>query len=96
MISKEQVKHIAALARLSVKDEELEKISSDLSSILDYVAELNEIDVSDVSPTLTANFEGNVFRNDEEISQDLEVAKRLVESAPDKEDGYIKVKAILK
>jgi len=97
MIDKDQVKNIAELARLKVKDEEVEKIAEDLSSILDYVAELNSLDVSSVEPTLHATSAKNVFRSDDEPDeQDHELAEKLLNLAPDNEDGYIKVKSILK
>lgn len=96
MIDKDQVKHIASLARLKVKDEEVDKLSKDLSAILDYVKELNKVDVSDVSPTLSATSSENVFREDDEPDkQDVELAKKLINLAPDSEDDYIKVKSIL-
>ncbi|MEK7452626.1 MAG: Asp-tRNA(Asn)/Glu-tRNA(Gln) amidotransferase subunit GatC [Patescibacteria group bacterium] len=96
MIDKEKIKHIASLARLKVDDSEVEKFSKDLSAILDYVAELNEVDISDISPTLSATSSQNVFRDDNVDEENKDVAKRLVQSAPDSENGYIKVKSILK
>ncbi len=96
MIDKDQVKHIASLARLKVSDDEIGKLSKDLSVVLDYVKELNKVDVSDVSPTLNASSSENVFRDDDEPDkQDAELAKKLIDSAPENEDGYIKVKSIL-
>jgi aspartyl-tRNA(Asn)/glutamyl-tRNA(Gln) amidotransferase subunit C len=97
VIDKEQVKKIAELARLEIEDDKLDKFSKDLSSILGYVEELNSVDVSDVDPTLSAVVEKNVFREDGEPDpQDLEMTKKLLDLAPASEDGYIKVKAILK
>ncbi len=96
MIDKDQVKHIASLARLKVSDDEIGKLSKDLSAVLDYVKELNKVDVSDVSPTLNASSSENVFRDDDEQDeQNTELAKKLIDSAPESEDGYIKVKSIL-
>ncbi len=96
MIDEDQVKHIASLARLKVSDDEIGKLSKDLSAVLDYVKELNKVDVSDVSPTLNASSSENVFRDDDEPDkQDAELAKKLIDSAPENEDGYIKVKSIL-
>ncbi|MDP2664107.1 MAG: Asp-tRNA(Asn)/Glu-tRNA(Gln) amidotransferase subunit GatC, partial [bacterium] len=48
MISKEEVKHIAKLARLGLSDKEIGKFQKDLSSILDYVEKLKKVDVSGV------------------------------------------------
>ena len=50
-ITRETVLHIAQLARLKLDAHEVESLQSDLSKIVDYVAELNELDTSDVPPT---------------------------------------------
>jgi aspartyl-tRNA(Asn)/glutamyl-tRNA(Gln) amidotransferase subunit C len=97
VIDKNQVKKIAELARLKVEDEDIEKFSKDLSSVLSYIEDLNSADVAGVEPTLHASSQKNVFRSDDKPDeQDVEFAKKLVDSAPDSEDGYIKVKSILK
>lgn len=51
MISKEEVKHIAKLARLGLKEKEIKKMQKELSSILNYVAKLKEVDVSSAQAT---------------------------------------------
>lgn len=64
MLSIEQIKHIAKLARLGVSDVEAEKFSKQLSSILGYVELLNEVDVTDVLPTSQVTGLQNVMRED--------------------------------
>ena len=64
MITPEQVKHIAKLARLGLKDEDVEKFSKQLSSIMDYIEKLNEVKVSDVQPTSQVTGLENVLRDD--------------------------------
>ncbi len=66
MITPEQVKHIAKLARLGLKDEDVEKFSRQLSSIMEYVEKLNEVDVKDVQPTSQVTGLENVMREDKE------------------------------
>ncbi len=66
MITQEQVKHIAKLARLGLKDEDVEKFSKQLSSIMEYVEKLNEVDVKDVEPTSQVTGLENVMREDTE------------------------------
>lgn len=95
MISKEEVKRIAKLARLRIEEREEEKFQRELSSILDYSSQLNEVDISNIEPTSHSVLIENVIRNDESREERLEVRKRLVEQAPDKKEEYIKVKAIL-
>lgn len=51
MINRDTVLHIARLARLKLDDEEIENLTGQLSSILDYIEQLNSIDTSGVEPT---------------------------------------------
>ena len=64
-ISKEEVMHIAKLARLNINDNELEKYTKDLSSIVDYAKELEKINIDGVKPTAHILEINNVFRKDE-------------------------------
>jgi len=94
MISKEEVQHIAKLARLELTDAEVEKMQKDLSAILDY------FDLLKKAPPASAKSFGvakkaNVFREDEINEQERETVDKIITSAPDKKDGYIKVKTIL-
>jgi len=96
MINKEEVKHIAGLARLGISKKEEEKFTKELSSILGYIEKLKEVEVSMVEPTSHPLKVENVTRKDEERSKSENVdPKKLVEMAPDKKEGYIKVKSIL-
>lgn len=92
MISKEEVEHIAKLARLELTKKEIEKMQKDLSSILDYFNLLKK------APKPAAKKgSDNVMkpRKDETISRNEGVAGKIIAAAPDKKDDYIKVKAIL-
>ncbi|MEF8847134.1 MAG: Asp-tRNA(Asn)/Glu-tRNA(Gln) amidotransferase subunit GatC [Candidatus Paceibacterota bacterium] len=95
MIEKDQVKHIAKLARLELSEDELEEFQEELSDILDYVDQLKELDVSDVEPTSHSVDIKNVMRDDEAKDTDPERVKKLRKAFPDEEDGYDKVKSIL-
>ena len=94
MISKEEVIHIAKLARLELTEQEIEKMQKDLSGILDYVDLLKK---AKTKKSKTTNRAGvfNVLRKDETTDKNPNTANRLIESAPDKKDGYIKVKQVL-
>lgn len=96
MISKEEVRHIAQLARLGISKEEEEQFSRDLSEIIDYMKKLQEVDVSNVSPTSHSLELKNVFREDDVNITDSETVNHLIDSAPHKEERYIKVKSIFK
>lgn len=63
-LSKDQVKHVAKLANLPLTDQEEEKYSGQLSKILDYIDQLNQVDTSDVEPTFNVSGQSNVIRED--------------------------------
>jgi aspartyl-tRNA(Asn)/glutamyl-tRNA(Gln) amidotransferase subunit C len=95
MLSKEEVKHIAKLARLGLTEKEIEKFQRDLSSILDYVEKLKEIDVSKVKPTSHSVEMENVTRADKTEGINPEERKKIIEQMPETKNGYLKVKQIL-
>ena len=64
-LSKDQVRHIAKLARLRLSDEEVDKFSKELTSILGYVDMLQEVDTKNVPATAQVTGQENVFRPDE-------------------------------
>jgi aspartyl-tRNA(Asn)/glutamyl-tRNA(Gln) amidotransferase subunit C len=65
MLSEEQVRHIAKLARIDLKDEEVKKFSSQLSDVFGYVEILNEIDTDGVPETSQVTGLKNVLEKDE-------------------------------
>lgn len=93
-LSKEQVEHIASLARIGLSEDEKEKFQEDLGAVLDYIDKLQKVDVSGVEPT--ANIAGieNQTRKDENGSSHAD-AEVLVSMAPEKKDGYVKVRQVL-
>ena len=64
-LTKDEVRHIAKLARLNLSDEEVEKFTKELSSILEYVDQLQEVDTKGVEPTAQVTGLHNSFRSDE-------------------------------
>lgn len=93
MISKDEVQHIAKLARLELTEKEIEKMQKDLSAILDY------FDLLKSAPAVLKESKDqikkeNIFREDR-IILSHDIAEELIEASPDKKDGYIKVKTIL-
>ena len=91
MISKEEVQHIAKLARLELTDKETEKMQKDLSAILDYFDLLKK--APKAQKVNVENEDLKATRKDEAISSH-DIADELIAAAPDKKDDYIKVKAI--
>jgi len=95
MITREEVQHIAKLARLGLTESEIEKFQKDLSAILDYFEKLKEVDISGVEPTSHSVLVENLARKDEPKEEKLETRKKIIEEFPESKDGYVKVKSIL-
>jgi len=64
-ITREQVEHVATLARLALEDKELDTLTGQMDAILDYVEKLNELDTEGIVPTAHAVPMENAFRADE-------------------------------
>ncbi len=77
MITKENVKKIANLARIKVSEAEEEKLQKDLSSILEYIDTLSEVDVSDVRPTAHAADIFNIKLAKSGLSESIRMAEYL-------------------
>lgn len=93
MITKEQVEHVALLARLELSEEEKEKYASQLSAILEYMETLNKINTDNIPPTAHVLPLKNVFREDV-VCEHLANEKALANS-PDKEDEFFRVPKIV-
>lgn len=77
-VSKEEVKHLAKLSRLEFDDKELDKITNDLSSIVEFANQLSKVDVEGVKPTAHILDIKNVFREDNvEKSYDRELILKM-------------------
>ena len=95
MISKQEVQHIAKLARLGLTDKEIGKFQSELSAILEYAKKLKEVDISKIKPTTHPFLLENVMREDKDEKQNLKMADKLVEAMPERKGRYTKVKSVL-
>jgi aspartyl-tRNA(Asn)/glutamyl-tRNA(Gln) amidotransferase subunit C len=87
VISREQVLHVARLARLRLSDGEIARMSSELSTVLDHIEKISELDLDDVAPTSHVIEVENVLRPDEpRQSWPLD---RVLEQAPEASaDGF--------
>lgn len=94
MLTKKQVQHVAKLARLGITKKEEEKFAKELSAILDYFKELKKIDTFRVEPCFYPLSLETVLRCDEVKEKPLELVNKLLESAPERKQRYIKVKAV--
>lgn len=93
-IDNEQVKHVAALARLKIEEKDIEKLSDEMGDIIEFADSLNELDVSGVDGSALENLTVfNVFREDE-LGESYP-REEVLANAPEKYDGcYIVPKII--
>ncbi len=91
-LSPDDVRHVADLAHLPLTEAELKKFQKQLSSILDYVNQLQEVDTSKVKETSQVTGLSNVFRSDE-VGEGLTQSEAL-SNAKQTKDGYVQVKAV--
>ena len=89
MIDRDQVLHVAKLARLKVTDDEVDRMAEELSKILDHVETMNELDLEGVEPTLHVVDLTNVLRED--VPRPCLPREKALEQAPDAADGGFRV-----
>ncbi len=92
-LSREEVLHITRLAKLGVTDEEVDRLSRQLSHILESFEVLQEVDTEGVPPTAQPNMLCNVLKEDKarpSLPQDEALA-----NAPQRDGEFFKVKAVL-
>lgn len=92
-ISREEVMHVARLARIGVSDEDVEKFTRQLSNILENFAALQQLDTTDVPPTAQSIPLLNVMKPDE-VRPSL-TADEVLENAPRREGDFFRIRAVL-
>lgn len=92
-ITKEEVVHVAKLARLNLDEEDIELYTKQLGDILTYMDTLNRVDTKGVHPTSHAIFINNAFREDE-VRTSIPVERALA-NAPQSEDGSFVVPKVI-
>ncbi len=92
-ISKKEIEHIASLARLHLSEEEKELFGSQLSSILEYMEKLNELDTKDIEPTSHVLPLSNVMKDDM-LMPSIPREEALM-NAPDHTDKFFRVPKII-
>ncbi|MEK4230841.1 Asp-tRNA(Asn)/Glu-tRNA(Gln) amidotransferase subunit GatC [Solibacillus sp. FSL H8-0538] len=92
-LSKEEVKHVAHLARLAITEEEAEKFAEQLGKITDFAEQLNELDTTNVEPTTHVLPLVNVMREDV-AGKGLDREKMML-NVKEQEAGQVKVPSIL-
>lgn len=95
MITSEEMKKLSTLSRIEFSDDELESMRGDMESILEYIDQLNEVEVDSDRSSASATERTNVMREDVVTTPAGEYTDKILDSAPKTKDGYIEVKKIL-
>ena len=94
-LSKTDVLHVAKLAKLDLGDAEIKKFLPQLSDVIDFVSQLNEVDTKGVEPTAQVTGLTDVFREDEADSINVLSSDKALGGTDKVYNGYFKVGAIL-
>ena len=94
MISKEEVKNIAKLARLDLSYKDIENYQKELSMILDYIEKLKKADVPEEILSSGSEIISYKIKKEKSLTEKEKINKELVELAPEAKNGYFKVKSI--
>ena len=89
MLDRDQVLHVAKLARLKLTDDEVDRMAGELSQILEHVETMNELDLEGVEPTSHVVDLTNVLRED--VPRPCLPHEKALEQAPDAAEGGFRV-----
>ena len=92
-LTREEVEHVAGLARLGLSDEEISRMQTQLSAILDAIQALDALDTDAIAPTAQVTALTNVTRPD--VVADSLPRDAVLANAPRKSDGFFEVLAVL-
>ena len=98
MLTDKEIQHIAKLAGIELTSHEEDKFKKDLSSVLDYIGKLNEINTDGVEPLYQTTGLVNAMRADEyrkDFEMTEELNEKLIGQAPAKENNFVKVRSVL-
>lgn len=94
-MKREEIAHLATLARLELTEAELTNLESELSSIVEYVGAISDIASADADMTPQVGVRHNIFRPDVVTNEADEYTEALLAELPQREGRYMKVKKIL-
>lgn len=92
-ISKEEILHIADLADLKIKDNEVDNYAKNLEDILNFAKIINNVDTDNVKESIGTSQTSNVFRKDEVV--EFEDKEALLQNAPEKENNMFKIPKVI-
>lgn len=94
MLSKDEVKNIALLARIGIKEDEIDKYQQDLSAVLDFFCELQTVDTDNVEPIGHITGMVDIIREDRAVDFGSAGKEAIKKNFPDSKDGFLKVKSV--
>ena len=92
-IDRDTVKHIAKLARISLDEKKINSLSKDLSSIMEFIGKLNELNTENIEATFSTLNNPTPLREDNPVKTDI--IKEVLAHAPKAKDGYFIVPKII-
>lgn len=92
-ITREQVEHVANLARLNLTEEEKVQMTTDMEAIIGFADQINSLDIADVKPTDHVIPINNVFRDD--VAAPSMDREKLLSNAPNQENGCFSVPKVM-
>ena len=95
-LSREEILKISELAHIRLAEDEVEKFRDQMSSVLDYVGQLSDVDVQGIEPAAHISGVSNVLRDDVVMPADPATRAALLDEAQEREGDLIKVKAVFK
>ena len=94
ILTKDDILHVAKLAKLKLTEEEIEKYLGQLSAVVEYINKLNELDTKNIVPISHITGLTNVFKEDGLKNKRQLTQESALKNAKSTKNGYIKVKAI--
>jgi aspartyl-tRNA(Asn)/glutamyl-tRNA(Gln) amidotransferase subunit C len=95
-LNKDDILHVAKLAKIEINEAEIEKYTSQLSSVVNYFSELNEVDTNDVEPISQTTGLENVTRSDLVKAENIFSQDQAISGSDKIHNGYFIVDAVLK
>jgi len=95
-LTKKEIEHIAKLSRLDLTDKELGLYGGQLSDVLGYIDQLNEVDTTDVAPSAQVTGLKNIWREDEIETWPEDEVNDSLKEAPGMKNNHLKVKRVIK
>ncbi len=92
-VEKEEILHIAKLACLNIKEEEIEEYRKNLQDILNFANIVQSVDTKNVSETIGSTANVNVFREDE--IKEFEDKDLLLQNAPERQNGMFNIPKVI-